>query len=146
MKIICKNKKAYFDYEVLFTYMAGIALEGNEVKSIKNGDMSIGESFCKFNGNELFLYNSNVVVYKQSSMFNTMDPLRSRKLLLTKHELQNLKKNVEIKGNTIVPLEVFINDKGLVKVTIGLCKGKHNYDKRESIKQRDIERENNRKF
>ena len=146
MKIICKNKKAYFDYEVLFTYMAGIALEGNEVKSIKNGDMSIGESFCKFNGNELFLYNSNVAVYKQSSMFNTMDPLRARKLLLTKHELQNLKKNVEIKGNTIVPLEVFINDKGLVKVTIGLCKGKHNYDKRESIKQRDVERENNRKF
>lgn len=146
MKIICKNKKAYFDYEVLFTYMAGIALEGNEVKSIKNGDMSIGESFCKFNGNELFLYNSNVAVYKQSSMFNTMDPFRARKLLLKKHELQNLKKNVEIKGNTIVPLEVFINDKGLVKVTIGLCKGKHNYDKRESIKQRDAERENNRKF
>lgn len=146
MKVICKNKKAHFDYEVLFTYMAGIALEGNEVKSIKNGDMSIGESFCKFNGNELFLYNSNVAVYKQSSMFNTMDPFRARKLLLTKHELHNLKKNVEIKGNTIVPLEVFINDKGLVKVTIGLCKGKHNYDKRESIKQRDVERENNRKF
>lgn len=146
MNIICKNKKAYFDYEVLLTYTAGIQLEGNEVKSIKKGDMSIVESFCGFDGNELFLYNSNVSVYKQSSQFNTTDPIRPRKLLLTKHELQVIKKKVEIKGNTIVPLDVFVNNRGLVKVNIGLCRGKHNYDKRESIKQKDIERENNRKF
>lgn len=141
MKIIANNKKAFFNYEVIEEYIAGIVLEGNEIKSIrKNGSMSISESFCIINNGEIFLHGSNIAVYNNSSPFNTNDATRDRKLLLNKKEINKLKKNVEQKGFTIVPLSVFFNERGLLKVKIALCKGKHDYDKRQSIKERDIKR------
>ena len=145
-KINIQNKRASFDYEWIEKYTAGIVLLGSEVKSLQNGSGRITESFCLFNGSELYLINSYISHYKNCSMFSNYDEVRERKLLLNKSELKKLQKAVSQKGLTIIPIRLYRNDKGLIKIDIALAKGKHDYDKRESIKKRDIERDTNFKF
>ncbi len=135
-----KNKKARFNFEIIEVYTAGIQLKGSEIKSIRLGKANITESFCEFNENgELFIINMYVEEYIFASHFNH-NPRATRKLLLNKRELKNLKKSVDTKGNTIVPLRMFLNKRGLAKLEISLAKGKKIYDKREAIKERDIKR------
>ena len=136
-----KNKRARFEYEILDTYIAGIVLSGTEIKSIRLGKASIAESFCEFNDSgELFVINMNVDEYSHASHFNHR-PKAERKLLLNKQELKKLKKEVKTSGLTIVPLNLFINDRGLAKLRIALARGKKLYDKREALKERDSKRD-----
>ncbi len=136
-----KNKKAKFEYELLETYVAGIVLVGTEIKSIREGKASISQSFCEFNDNgELFVINMQVDEYSHASHFNHK-PKAERKLLMNRRELKKLQKEVNTSGLTIVPLNLFINDRGLAKVKIALAKGKKLYDKRETIKDRDNKRD-----
>lgn len=135
-----KNKKAKFEYELLDTYVAGIVLGGTEIKSIREGKASIAQSFCEFNDKgELFVINMQIDEYSHASHFNHR-PKAERKLLLQKRELKKLNKEVSTSGLTIVPLNLFINDRGLAKVRIALAKGKKLYDKRDTIKDRDSKR------
>lgn len=135
-----KNKKAKFEYELLETHVAGIVLAGTEIKSIREGKASITQSFCEFNDRgELFVINMQVDEYSHASHFNHR-PKAERKLLMQGRELKKLKKEVNTSGLTIVPLNLFINDRGLAKVRIALAKGKKLYDKRETIKDRDSKR------
>lgn len=135
-----KNKKARFEYELLDKYTAGIVLAGTEIKSIRYGKASISESFCEFNDlGELFVINMQIDEYSHASHFNHK-PKAERKLLLNKRELKKLHKEVKASGLTIVPLSLFINDRGLAKLQIALAKGKKLYDKRETIKDRDNKR------
>nr|WP_172914587.1 MULTISPECIES: SsrA-binding protein SmpB [Capnocytophaga] len=134
------NKRAKFEYEILDKYLAGIVLVGTEIKSIRLGKASIAESFCEFNDkNELFVINMNIEEYAYGTHYNHK-PKSERKLLLQKRELKKLNKEVRNTGLTIVPLRMFINDKGLAKVEIALVRGKKLYDKRETIKERDNKR------
>lgn len=136
-----KNKKARFEYELLDTYTAGIVLAGTEIKSIRLGKASITESFCEFNERgELFVINMQVDEYAHGSHFNHK-PKAERKLLLERQELKKLEKEVKTAGLTIVPLNLFINERGLAKLRIALAKGKKLYDKRETIKARDNKRD-----
>ena len=140
-RIDIKNKRARFDYELLETYVAGIVLSGTEIKSIREGKASIAESFCEFNErDELFVINMQVDPYSHGSHYNHQ-PKAARKLLLQKQELRKLRKAVKTSGNTIIPLNLFINDRGLAKMKIALGRGKKLYDKRESIKDRDSKRQ-----
>jgi len=135
------NKRARFDYEVIETYTAGIVLTGTEIKSIRLGKAQITESFCEFNeANELFAINTSIEEYAFGNQFNHK-ARTERKLLLNKRELKNLRRSVETKGLTIVPLKLFTNEKGMAKLEIGLCKGKKTYDKRESLKEQDTKRD-----
>lgn len=134
------NKRARFDYEVLETYTAGIVLAGSEIKSIRLGKASIAESFCEFHEHELFAINTNIEEYAYSRSFSHT-PKSERKLLLNKKELKSLLKSVQNKGLTIIPLKLFTNEKGIAKLDIGLCRGKKNYDKRETMKERDTKRD-----
>lgn len=134
-----KNKKARFEYEILDKYIAGIKLAGTEIKSIREGKASITESFCEFQDNELFVINMTVQEYSHATYYNH-NPKRSRKLLLNRRELNKLHKEVKTGGVTIVPLKMFINDRGLAKMQIALAKGKKLYDKRETIKKRESKR------
>ena len=134
------NKRAKFDYEILERYTAGIVLAGSEIKSIRLGKASIAESFCEFQGHELFAINTNIEEYAYSRNFSHA-PKCERKLLLNKRELKSLQKSVQNKGLTIVPLRLFTNEKGLAKLEIGLARGKKNYDKRDTIKDRDVKRD-----
>lgn len=134
------NKKARFQYEILDKYTAGIVLTGTEIKSIRSGKASIAESFCEFNDREeLFVINMTVEEYAFGN-YNNHKPKAERKLLLNRKELKKLKKEMDIKGNAIIPLRLFVNDKGYAKLTIALAKGKKLYDKRETIKDRDNKR------
>lgn len=135
-----KNKRARFDYEILDTYTAGIVLGGTEIKSIRLGKANISQSFCEFNDKgELFVINMQVDEYSHGSYYNHK-PKAERKLLLNKRELKKLRKEVTTTGLTIIPLNLFINDRGLAKMNIGLAKGKKLYDKRETLKDRDNKR------
>lgn len=140
-----KNKKAGFNYEFLDTYTAGLELLGTEIKSIRDSKVSFNDAFCFFKEKELFIKNLHIGIYEKASHKNH-DPLRLRKLLLHKNELNKLKVKNEEKGLTIVPVRIFINEKGIAKMDIALARGKKIYDKRESIKKRDTEREEGRKF
>ncbi|SDS31748.1 SsrA-binding protein [Maribacter dokdonensis] len=136
-----KNKRARFEYELQDKFTAGIVLAGTEIKAIREGRTSISESFCEFNDNdELFVINMQIDEYSHASHFNHK-PKAERKLLLQKRELKKLSKEVKTSGLTIVPLRVFINDRGLAKMQIALAKGKKLYDKRETIKDRDNKRD-----
>ncbi|MEJ2585628.1 MAG: SsrA-binding protein SmpB [Robiginitalea sp.] len=140
-RINIKNKRARFDYELLDTYVAGIVLSGTEIKSIRNGKASISEGFCEFNGRgELFVVNMQVDPYSHGSHYNHQ-PKAERKLLLQRQELKKLQKAVQTSGNTIVPLNLFINERGLAKLKIALARGKKQYDKRETIKARESKRQ-----
>ena len=135
-----KNKKAKFEYEILDTYTAGIVLTGTEIKSIRDSKASIAEGFCEFNDRgELFVINMTIQEYMYGNYYNHK-PKAERKLLLNKRELKKLEKEVNIKGNAIIPLRLFINDRGLAKLEIALGKGKKLYDKRDTIKDRDNKR------
>lgn len=135
-----KNRKARFNYELLDKYTAGIVLSGTEIKSIRSGKASIAESFCEFNEKgELFVINMNVEEYAFGTHYNHK-PKAERKLLLTKRELKSLNKDVQTKGFSIVPLRLFINDRGFAKMEIALGKGKKLYDKRDTIRDRDNKR------
>ena len=134
------NKRAKFDYEILERYDSGIVLTGTEIKSIRLGKASITESFCEFHNGELFVINSQVEEYLYGTHYNHKAK-SERKLLLNKKELKSLEKSMQNKGLTIVPLRLFINEKGYAKMEIALCRGKKNYDKRETIKDRDTKRD-----
>lgn len=136
-----QNKKARFQYEILDKYTAGIVLTGTEIKSIRSGKASIVESFCEFNElGELFVINMTIEEYLYGTYYNHK-PKAERKLLLNKRELKKLNKEVQNTGLTIIPLRLFINDKGYAKLEIALAKGKKLYDKRETIKDRDNKRD-----
>ena len=139
-----ENRKARFDYVFVEEYTAGIVLTGCEIKSIRDGGCSIGDAWCSISdSDEVFVKNMHIAPYKLAG-YEKNDPLRDRKLLLTKKEIRKLKKGVSQKGMTIVPVVVFINKDGLAKVDIALAKGKHTYDKKQSIKEKDIDRQTKR--
>ena len=134
------NKRARFDYEILDKYNAGIVLTGTEIKSIRLGKASIAESFCEFHNHELFLINATIEEYLYGTHYNHKAK-SERKLLLNKKELKKLQKDSDNKGLTIVPLRLYTNEKGMAKIEIALCRGKKNYDKRETLKENDTKRE-----
>jgi SsrA-binding protein len=133
------NKKARFEYILIEKYLAGIALLGTEVKSIRDGKVSLNEAYCLFVSGELFIRNMNIAEYSHGNIHNH-DPIRQRKLLLEKRELRKLHTKVKEKGFTIVPTRLFINSRGFVKMEIALAKGKNIHDKREAIKERDMKK------
>ena len=140
-----KNKRATFDYELLDTYTAGIVLTGTEIKSIRQGRASLVDTFCFFANGELWVKNMHVAEYFYGS-YNNHAARRDRKLLLTKKELDKLLRTSRDPGFTIVPVRLFINEKGLAKVVVALAKGKKQYDKRQSLREKDDKREMARMF
>ncbi|SHM96103.1 SsrA-binding protein [Chitinophaga jiangningensis] len=140
-----KNRSAYFEYAIEDKYIAGIVLTGTEIKSIRVGRVSFNDAFCYFHKGELFVKSLHIAEYSHGTAANH-DPLRERKLLLTKKELRKLENKIKEKGYTIIPLRIFINEKSLAKMEIGMGKGKKMHDKRESIKQRESDRELRRQF
>ncbi len=140
MKIVTKNKKAYFDYEILESIEAGISLLGSEVKSIRAGRVSLKESYAEIKGGEVFLLHCHISPYEASNRFNH-EPRRARKLLLHRREIKRLTGKVKEKGQTLIPTKVMINEKGKIKVEISLGRGKKAYQKREAIRERDRDRE-----
>jgi SsrA-binding protein len=134
------NRQAYYNYFIEDKYDAGIVFVGTEVKSIREGKVSFNDAFCMFEGSELWVRGLYIAEYSHGTVNNHI-AVHDRKLLLNKRELNKLKNKLKDKGLTIVPLKVFLNDKNFVKVEIGLAKGKKNYDKRETIKQRDTDKE-----
>lgn len=141
MKSIIKNKRGYYEYTILQKYIAGIKLQGSEVKSIRNGKVSISEAYCFISNGEIFIKGMNISEYKEGGKHNNHEPLRDKKLLLNKKEILDLKEKTSQKGLTIIPLEVILTDTGFFKIEIGLAKGKNLYDKRQTIKEKDIKRE-----
>ena len=141
-KLIANNKKAYHEYFIDETYEAGIALHGTEVKSMRMGKCSIKESFIRIENGEVFVYGMHVSPYEKGNIFNK-DPVRPRRLLMHKREIRKLHALVKQDGYTLVPLSVYFKD-ARVKVEVGLCKGKKNYDKRDAAAQRDAKREMDR--
>lgn len=138
-----KNRRASFDYNVVDTYTAGIVLTGTEIKSIRQSKASLVDTYCTFIADELWVKNMHVAEYFYGS-YNNHSARRDRKLLLQRTELRKLKQAVKNPGFTIVPMRLFINEKGFAKLVIALARGKHEYDKRESIKERDDKREMDR--
>jgi SsrA-binding protein len=135
-----KNRRAAFDYFFLENFVCGVQLMGSEVKSLRLGDASITESFCTFIGEELFLRNMRIQPFEKAKNY-AHEPIRDRKLLLNRSELKKLKRKSMDQGVTIVPVRVFFSERGLAKVEIALAKGKKTYDKRETIKERDVKRD-----
>jgi len=140
MKVVATNKKAYHNYEIFDSYEAGISLLGSEVKSIREGKISLKEGYAEIKGGEVYLLNCNISPYAPANRFNH-EPQRERKLLLHRRQIKRLIGKTKEKGFTLVPTKVLINDKGKVKVEIALAKGKRAYQKKEAIKERDLERE-----
>jgi len=135
-----RNKKAGFEYAFLETYVAGIQLKGTEIKSVRNGKVNLQEGYCYFHNNELYVKSVHIAPYEKGTHYNH-EPMRERKLLLKKKELEKLESKSEEKGLTIIPIRLFVNDRGLAKLEIALAKGKKLYDKREDIKKKDVRRE-----
>ncbi|MBQ8117150.1 MAG: SsrA-binding protein SmpB [Lachnospiraceae bacterium] len=143
-KLVANNKKAYHDYFIDETYETGVALHGTEVKSIRMGKCSIKESFVRIENGEVFVYGMHVSPYEKGNLFNK-DPLRVKKLLMHRQEINRLEGRIKEKGYTLVPLQVYFKN-GKVKVEIGLARGKKLYDKRETIAKKDARRETEREF
>ncbi|HWQ77199.1 MAG TPA: SsrA-binding protein SmpB [Anaerovoracaceae bacterium] len=137
-KIIANNKKARHDYFIEEVYEAGMALTGTEIKSIRQGSINLKESYAKIEGTELIIYGMHISPYEQGNRFN-VDPLRPRKLLLHRQEIRKLIGYTTQKGLTLVPLSIYLNEKGLAKMELAVARGKKNYDKREDIAKRDAE-------
>lgn len=135
-----KNRRATFDYIVLERLTAGIQLYGTEIKSIRESKASLADTYCIFVGDELWVKQMHIAEYRFGS-YNNHETKRDRKLLLTRRELRKLQRQTKETGKTIIPLRLFINEKGLAKLEIGLCQGKHSYDKRQSLRERDDKRE-----
>jgi SsrA-binding protein len=141
--IIIKNKKASHDYEFVEKFIAGIKLTGTEIKSIRLGKATIADSYCLFENGELFLRGMHISEYWWGNL-NNHDPIRDRKLLLTRRELRKMSRKVKETGLTIIVIRVFINERGLAKAEIAISRGKKEYDKRETLKQKDASREMDR--
>lgn len=144
MKVFAKNKKAFFDYEILETFEAGVQLKGTEVKSVKDARVSLKEAFVKIVGNEVFLVNAHIPEYLQGNR-NNHEPTRSRKLLMHRRQIDRLSGKIKEAGLTLVPLKIYLKNR-LIKLEIALAKGKKTHDKRASIKERDLQREMGRDF
>ena len=144
IKLIANNKKAYHDFFILDTFEAGIALHGTEVKSLRMGKCSIKESFIRIENGEVFVYGMHISPYEKGNIFNK-DPLRVKKLLLHKYEINKMMGKIAQQGYTIVPLTVYLKG-SLVKIEIGLARGKKLYDKRQDIAKKDLKREAEREF
>jgi len=142
---ITTNKKAYFEYSVFESFDAGIILLGNEVKSIRSNNVTISDSFVYIKNGELFIKNMKVAKYKQAHMLDKHDESREKKLLLNRREINKIEKLIQGVGTTIIPLEIFIS-KNRIKVKIGVCKGKKLWNKKEDIKNRDIDRDSKREL
>lgn len=142
--ITIKNKKAYHEYFLVEEFTAGIVLQGTEIKSIRSGKVNLTDSYCAFSGNELFVRNMHISEYEFGNIYNH-EPKRERKLLLNRRELRKLQNKVAEKGLTIVPVRLFTDGKGLAKLIIALARGKHTYDKRETLKKKDSAREMERR-
>ncbi len=142
-KINIKNKKAYFDYEIIEKYTAGIVLTGTEVKSVRAGKVSLGDSYCYIREGEIFVRGMQIAEYKFGNIYNHT-PDRERKLLLQKREIKKLERKTKESGNTIIVLRVYFSKSGYAKVDIALARGKKQYDKREAIKQKDAKRQMDR--
>lgn len=144
-----KNKKASFEYSFIDKYIAGIQLSGTEIKSIREGKSNISDAFCVFimnkGNNELYIRNMHIAHYFNGT-YNNVEEKRDRKLLLNKRELEKLQDKLKNQGLTVIPLRLFINEKGYAKLEISLAKGKKLYDKRDDIKKRDVERDMNRQL
>jgi len=134
-----KNKKAGFEYAFLEKYSAGIQLTGTEIKSVRDGKVNFTDSFCVIDNGEIFIKNLHIAQYTEGS-YNNHEPKRTRKLLLTKKEIRKLSVKMKEKGLTVVPLRMFINERGYAKLDIALAKGKKSYDKRADLKEKDIQR------
>ncbi len=143
MKTIAVNKSASFEYFILDKYEAGIVLEGAEVKSLRAGKASLGECFCEIKNGEIFIKNMHIALYDKSGAFSTRDSRKDRKLLLHRDEIAKIVGKVNEKGHTLVPLKIYFKD-ALVKVEVALCKGKHTYDKKHAIAERDVKRATDR--
>lgn len=139
------NRKAYFEYHIEAKYIAGIVLSGTEIKSLRAGKASFNDSYCIFNKGELFVKSLHISEYNFGTHYNH-EPMQERKLLLKKKELRKWENKIKEKGYTIVPLKIFITEKGLAKMEIGLGKGKKIYDKRDTIKARESDRDIKRKY
>ncbi len=139
-RINIKNKKAYHDFEILEKYVAGLQLQGTEIKSIRMGKVSLVESYCVFENNELYVRGMQIADYAWAS-FNNHVPGRDRKLLLNRQELKKLQRKVRESGLTIIALRLFVSESGFAKLEIGLARGKKEYDKRETIKRKDAQRQ-----
>jgi len=144
VKIIAQNRRARFDYEVEESFECGIALQGTEVKSIKGGRVSFGDAFAEIKGQEVWLSNFHIAEYAHASAFSH-DPDRPKKLLLHHQEIKRIDRRVREKGYTLIPLSIYLKH-GLLKLELGLCRGKKAYDKRADIKARDLDREIRREF
>jgi len=145
MKIISTNKTATFEYFIEDKYEAGIVLEGSEVKSLRNNNCNLSDSFCFIRNGEVLLKNMHIAVYDKSGAFNTRESRRDRKLLLHKSEIAKIVGKVNEKGYTLVPLKIYFQQ-ALVKVEVALCKGKHTYDKKKSLQEKDLIREKEREI
>lgn len=141
--ITIRNKKASFEYNFISNYKAGIMLTGTEIKSIRDGKASLNEAFCIFMEEGLWIKNMHIAEYSHGS-YNNHEPKRLRKLLLNKAELLKLQSKMKEKGNTIIPIQLFFNERGIAKIEIALARGKKMFDKREDIKKRDVQREMSR--
>ena len=138
-KLVANNKKARHDFFIEDTYEAGIVLTGTEIKSVRMGKVNIKESYAKVRNGEVFILGMHISPYEQGNIFN-VDPLRERKLLLNRREINKIESLITTKGKTLVPLKVYINENGLAKMEIGIAQGKKNYDKRADIAKRDADR------
>lgn len=143
-KLVANNKKAYFDYFIEDKYETGIALHGTEVKSVRMGRCSIKEAYIKVENGEVFIYGMHISPYEKGNIFNK-DPLRTKKLLMHRYEINKIFAKIQQKGYTLVPLQVYLK-KGLVKIEIGVAKGKKLYDKRADIAKKDVKREAEKEF
>ena len=137
---VISNKKAHFEYEILDKFVAGMVLQGSEIKSIRKGKASVKEAYCFISNGELWIKNMNISIYEEASYANH-EPLRDRKLLLNDVELAKIEKKLKDAGITIIPLKVFVNQKGWAKIEIALARGKKLFDKREDIKKKDVDRQ-----
>lgn len=137
---VIKNRKAAYEYHLMQSYTAGIVLTGTEVKSLRHGEANIGDAFCQLENDELFIRNMYIKELEQAAHFNH-DPRRARKLLLNRNEIKKIAVKLKEKGTTLIPVQLYFNENGFVKLEIALAKGKKSYDKREDVKKRDIERE-----
>ena len=142
-KVLIKNRKASFEFELLQEYSAGMVLTGTEIKSIRNGKANIADAYCTFIINELYVRNMHVEEYAQGNIYNH-EPKRDRKLILHRSELNKLQTKLKDKGLTIIPLQLFISDKGYAKLDIALARGKKLYDKRSALKEKQLTRDRNR--
>ena len=145
VKVVAVNKSAGFEYFIEDKFEAGIVLEGSEVKSIRKNNCSLSDSFCFVRKGEVVLKNMHIAVYDNSGAFNTRDSRRDRKLLLHKAEIAKIAGKVNEKGYTLVPLKIYFKD-SLVKAEVALCRGKHTYDKRQSLKEKDLKRDTDRRI